>query len=198
MKVQVIKYYLQAHLEYLVRCHKVEFLLDPYLATLNNVLTLCVIHIPYFFEQTPPLNSSSVCSIHKSMQIISDGLISLELFVLYDSFPWLTAELGGCVSNSHHYITHTYLIQPLLMTVTFQRHRPQLVAILKQQLHKSCRKTSSDKKIVAVASDPVYDSHIYYYSTHFECIALFEAQCCTYPGGWVAPCDHGTSARQHN
>ena len=32
----------QAHLEYLVRCHRVEFLLDLHLATLNNVLTLYI------------------------------------------------------------------------------------------------------------------------------------------------------------
>ena len=51
--------------------------------------------------------------------------LGLGLFVLYDSFSWLTAGLRGCTylltaSNSRHCITRTSLIQPLLM-LTFQR-----------------------------------------------------------------------------
>ena len=67
------------------------------------------------------------------MQIIFDGLISLELFVLYDSFPWLTAELGGCVSKSSLY--HSYVPYPAIIddcdfskTSPSNNSHPQIVA----------------------------------------------------------------------
>ena len=52
--------------------------------------------------------------------------LAVGLLVLYDSFPLLTARLERLrllltASNSGYCIAHTYLIQPLLMSVGFPK-----------------------------------------------------------------------------
>ena len=81
---------------------EVEFLVDNSSCNNNRSLTNAIVMVvPYFFDYRPcpRVVTAATRSTRTRMQIILmtvTGLV-LGLFLLYNSFPWLAAELRGCM-----------------------------------------------------------------------------------------------------
>ena len=85
------------------------------------------------------------CTYEKWLKIVTK--LALGLFMLYNSFPWLTPELRGCTYSWQHCIAHIYLIQALLMSVRFQGK----YATLKYYPTSNSTHTKTSSKQVVVA-----------------------------------------------
>ena len=81
---------------------EVRFLVDSSNCSNNKSLTRhIVMMIPYFFDETPPSNSSCISTRHTNANMMVTGL-ALGLFVLYNTFLWLTTKLRGCTYYCQH------------------------------------------------------------------------------------------------
>ena len=100
---------------------EVRFLVDSSSCSNNKSFTNAIVMmIPYFFDKTPPSNSSrsNTRHTHTYANTTITGL-ALGLFVLYNSFLWLIAELSGCVYYCQHQtvVAVSYVPYPAVVDV---------------------------------------------------------------------------------
>ena len=94
--------------------------------------------VPYFFDYRVRPRIVAACSNtrHTHTNTTVNGL-ALGLFVLYNSFPWLTAELRGCVYYCHHLtVVAVSLLSSrhwsCLRAFQWNKRRPRIVATQKR------------------------------------------------------------------
>ena len=81
---------------------EVRFMVDSSSCSNNKSLTNAIVTmILYFFDYRPRprIVAAATCGRRTRKRVIQMAVtgLALGLFVLYNSFPWLTAELRGCV-----------------------------------------------------------------------------------------------------
>ena len=86
---------------------EVRFMVDSSSCSNNKSLTNAIVTmIPYFFDYRPRprIVAAATRGRRTRKRIIQTTVtgLALGLFVLYNSFPWLTAELRGCMYYCQH------------------------------------------------------------------------------------------------